>query len=89
MTTVETLPKVTSLHHLELEAAGWQRRFEADASRARELVELYSQLSYEVTTCSIEPDEFGPQCGGCAIVASCQRYVAVYTRGHQEVRDDQ
>ena len=80
MTTVETLPKVTGLQHLELEAAGWQRRFEADASRARELVDLYSELSYEVTTCSPEPEEFGPECSGCAIVASCQRYVAVYTR---------
>jgi hypothetical protein len=89
MLTVETLPKVTSLQHLELEAAGWERRFEADATRARELVDLYSELCYEVTTCSIEPEEFGPECAGCAIVASCQRYVAVYTRRPKKVRVDQ
>jgi hypothetical protein len=71
------------LQHLELEAAGWQRRFETDVSRARELVDLYSELSYEVTTCAIEPEEIGPECAGCAVVA-CQRYVAIYTRGPQE-----
>jgi hypothetical protein len=65
--------------HLELEAEGWQRRFEADTTRARELVELYDDLGYEVTTRQIVPAEIDPECAGCAIVA-CQRYVALYTR---------
>jgi hypothetical protein len=85
MSDVHTLPTVAGRQHLELEAAGWQRRFEADATRAAELVDLYSELSYEVTTAPIVPEEFGPDCAGCAIVASCQRYVAVYTRRPQEV----
>jgi hypothetical protein len=89
MSSVHTLPTVAGRAHLELEAAGWQRRFEADVTRAAELVDLYSELSYEVTTAPIEPEEFGPDCTGCAIVASCQRYVAVYTRGPQEVPVDQ
>jgi hypothetical protein len=88
MPTVQARPAVTSRQHLELEAAGWQRRFEVDAMRAKELTDLYSELCYEVTTCSIEPEEIGAACAGCAVVA-CQRYVAVYTRRSQEVRDDQ
>jgi hypothetical protein len=86
--TVQTRPELTSQQHLELEAAGWQRRFEADASRARELVDLYCELGYEVTTRPIAPEEIGPECAGCAIVL-CQRYVGVYTRGPQEVGVDQ
>ena len=79
MPTVETRRPATSQQHLELEAAGWERRFEANEARARELVDLYSELGFEVTTCSIEPEEIGPECAGCAVVA-CQQYVAVYTK---------
>ena len=79
MSTVEMRRKVTSQQHLDLEAAGWERRFEANDTRARELVDLYCELGFEVTTCSIEPEEIGPECAGCAVVA-CQQYVAVYTK---------
>ena len=79
MSTVEMRRKVTGQQHLDLEAAGWERRFEANDTRARELVDLYSELGFEVTTCSIEPEEIGPECAGCAVVA-CQQYVAVYTK---------
>ena len=74
---------MTSQQHIELEAAGWERRFEANATRAKELVDLYSELGFEVTTCSIAPEEIGPECAGCAVVA-CQLYVAVYTKRPQE-----
>ena len=79
MPSVEMRRKVTSQQHLDLEAAGWERRFEANDTRARELVDLYSELGFEVTTCSIEPEEIGPECAGCSVVA-CQQYVAVYTK---------
>lgn len=79
MPTGEEEREVTAQEHLELEAAGWQRRFEAAATRATELVDLYHDLGYEVTTRQITPQEIGPECAGCAIVA-CQRYVALYTR---------
>jgi hypothetical protein len=75
--------EVTSQEHLELEAAGWERRFEADATRAKELAELYTELGYEVTTRRIAPQEFGADCGGCAI-AACQLDVVVYTKRNQE-----
>ena len=88
MSTVTGPRPVTGGQHLELQAAGWQRRFETDATRATELVDLYADLGYEVTTRPIAPEEIGPECAGCAIVL-CQRYVAVYTRAPQEVPVDQ
>ena len=82
MSTVGQQREVSGTQDLELETAGWQRRFEAEATRAAELVDLYSELSYEVTTRPIVPEEIGADCAGCAIVA-CQQYVAVYTRRPQ------
>jgi len=46
--TVDEEREVGSAQHLELETAGWQRRFEADANRAAELVDLYCEMGYEV-----------------------------------------
>lgn len=63
----------------ELEAAGWQRRFEADAARVDEVVELYTSLGCEVTTRALAPKSFAPECASCALTA-CSRYVEVYTR---------
>ena len=83
MPTVDTQPEVSSQQHLELETAGWQLRFEADAARADELVDLYRDLGYEVTTRKIAPQEIGPECAGCAIIV-CKRYVALYTRYPKE-----
>jgi hypothetical protein len=79
MRTLEKQPEEGSEQHPELETAGWQRRFEAETTRANELVDLYTDLGYEVTTRKIVPQEIGPECAGCAIVA-CQRYVGLYTR---------
>ena len=79
MSTVEKQGVASSQQHLELETTGWQRRFDADAGRAAELVDLYCEMGYEVTTLAIAPQEIGPECAGCAIVV-CQRYVALYTR---------
>ena len=79
---------MTSQQHIELEAAGWERRFEADTTRANELIELYSDLGYEVTTRRIVAQEIDPECAGCAIV-TCQRNVVVYTRRSKEIRVDQ
>ena len=72
----------------DLESTGWERRFEVDAARASELVKLYSDVGYEVTTRRIKPEEIGPECAGCAI-AACQRHVVVYTRRQEEVRREQ
>ncbi len=66
-----------------LEAAGWQRRYLADAERAREAVELYSSLGYEVRAEQLEPEDFGPQCGECSLTV-CRSYVLIYTRKHSQ-----
>jgi hypothetical protein len=79
MPNVEEQVQVSGSHDLELETAGWKHRFEAEALRAGELTDLYQDLGFEVTTRRITPQEIGPECAGCAIVA-CQRYVALYTR---------
>jgi hypothetical protein len=76
---LEQLSEVSGQKNLELEAAGWQHRFETEAIRTGELIDLYQDLGFEVTTRKIAPQEIGPECAGCAIVA-CQRYVALYTR---------
>ena len=63
----------------DLEASGWERRFEADLARVEELEELYRSLGYQVRVRSLVPESFGPQCAGCALTA-CRRYVELYTR---------
>ncbi len=70
---------MSSHRDIELMAAGWDRRFEADVTRVNELVEMYADLGYEVTTSDLAPEEIGPQCAGCAVVA-CQKYVVIFTR---------
>ena len=71
---------MSTLRDIELMAAGWDRRFEADVTRVNELVDMYTEMGYEVATSEIVPEDFGPQCAGCAIAASCNRYVVIYTR---------
>jgi len=70
---------MSSHRDIELMAAGWDRRFEADVTRVNELVEMYTGLGFEVTTSDLAPEEIGPQCAGCAVVA-CQKYVVIFTR---------
>ncbi len=60
-------------------AEGWQRRYLADEHRAREAVELYSSLGFEVRAEQLDASHFGPQCGECSL-AVCTSYVLIYTR---------
>ncbi len=62
-----------------LEAEGWERRFLADEFRAREAVELYTSLGYEVRAQELMPADFGPRCGECSD-AVCRSYVLIYPR---------
>ncbi|MHC4413720.1 MAG: hypothetical protein ACYS0G_00395 [Planctomycetota bacterium] len=63
----------------KLIAEGWVRRHLADPARARESVELYTSMGYEVKVQTLTPSDFGPQCGQCAAVA-CGSCVLIYTR---------
>lgn len=62
-----------------LAAAGWTRRFLADAERAREARELYESMGLEVRLERLVPEGLGPKCGDCS-AAVCAAYVLVYTR---------
>ena len=63
----------------QLVADGWERRYLADPDRAREAIDLYESLGYEVKAQSLTPGDFGPNCGDCASVV-CSNYVLIYTR---------
>ena len=63
----------------DLVAQGWQRRFMADPVRAKESIDLYQSLGFEVRTEPIKPSELGEECADCQLVV-CFSYVTIYTR---------
>jgi len=60
-------------------AQGWERRFTADEQRAKEAVELYCQLGYEVRTEPVLPEEMPTDCQDCRTVVSVY-FQTIYTR---------
>ena len=52
-----------------LVAAGWERRFTADGRRAQEMVELYTELGYDVHLEPVKAEEFGDECEQCTLLA--------------------
>jgi hypothetical protein len=63
----------------ELVAQGWERRFTCDESRAREAVELYEKLGYEVRAEPVRPEELDDDCDDCRTVVAFH-FLAIYTR---------
>lgn len=63
----------------ELTAAGWERRFIADGQRAREAMELYTQLGFEVCAVPVQPSELEDGCEDCRAVSLLQ-FKTIYTR---------
>jgi hypothetical protein len=62
-----------------LVAEGWERRFTADEQRAKEAMELYTQLGYEVRAEPVRPQELHDDCMDCRTVVSFQ-FQTIYTR---------
>ena len=60
-------------------AAGWERRYLADPDRAKEALETYAALGFEVLAQPLVPAQFPSSCGDCSS-AVCRSYVLVYTR---------
>ena len=60
-------------------AAGWERRQLADPNRAKEAIDLYESLGFEVLAKELKDSDFGEDCKTCAVVG-CQGYVMIYTR---------
>jgi hypothetical protein len=60
-------------------AQGWERRFTADEQRAKEAMELYSQLGYEVRAEPVLPEELQDDCQDCRPLVSYY-FQTIYTR---------
>ena len=62
-----------------LVAAGWERRFITDANRAPDLVDLYSELGFEVHSVPITAEEFNQTCKDCGLLTLIP-LLTIYTR---------
>lgn len=62
-----------------LAAEGWERRFTADEPRAKEAMELYTQLGYEVRAEPVRALELHDDCQDCRSAVSLH-YRTIYTR---------
>jgi hypothetical protein len=60
-------------------AAGWERRFVIEKSRAADLVLLYAKSGFEVVEDPVAPELLEDECVDCKLVAQLE-YVSVYTR---------
>lgn len=60
-------------------ADGWQRRFIADGGRAKEAIELYERLGFEVVADPLQPDDLAEECDDCVLVA-LMKFRTIYTR---------
>jgi hypothetical protein len=67
-------------------AAGWTRRNVADPVRARETVDLYRSLGYEVKVVDLTPADLHLSCHACA-PDICGSYVMIYTRRAETGRE--
>lgn len=63
----------------DLAAEGWTRRFIADPIRAREALEMYPRMGFEVRAEPMRATEVGPECATCPSV-TCPLYLVIYTR---------
>jgi hypothetical protein len=62
-------------------AAGWERRFVTDATRAEEAVALYAALGFEVVADPVIPEDLDEGCDSCALATL---FRTVYTRRRPE-----
>lgn len=60
-------------------AAGWRRRYLADAARADDARELYRALGFDVLLRSPTPVQMRSECAACAQTA-CRDYFLIYTK---------
>ncbi len=63
----------------KLLAEGWERRFMADGERAREAVELYEELGYEVRTEAVRSEDVADDCEDCQLLMLL-KFQTIYTR---------
>jgi hypothetical protein len=59
-------------------AAGWERRFIADAKRAQDAIEMYGEMGHEVRLEPVNTTGLSEACSGCLIAFA--QFSVVYTR---------
>lgn len=74
----ENLLRCTLQPNPKLIAEGWEQRFIADARMAREAVDTYSELGFEVRLEPFNTDELNGECNGCKTLF--KNFSVVYTR---------
>ena len=60
-------------------AQGWERRFMADGERAKEAVELYEELGYEVRAEPVRREDVADDCEDCQLLMLL-KFQTIYTR---------
>ena len=60
-------------------AAGWERRFIAEATRAEEMMQLYRTLGFEATADPVNVNLVSDPCVDCALIMRLQ-FKTIYTR---------
>ena len=60
-------------------AQGWERRFVADGARAKEMIQLYEELGFEVVSDPVTPEQLDDDCADCALLAAL-KFQTIYTR---------
>ena len=60
-------------------AAGWERRFVADAARADEAMRLYAELGFEVCADPLAPEDLTGGCEDCRLLM-LRTFRTIYTR---------
>lgn len=63
----------------ELISAGWERRFITDTNRAPDMIDLYSELGFEVRSVPISSEEFNQSCKDCGLMTLVPM-LTIYTR---------
>ena len=66
----------------ELITQGWELRFIADVRMARDAIDTYSELGYEVRLEPVNTDDLKDECNGCKAIF--QQFKVLYTRKKQE-----
>jgi len=62
----------------QLITEGWQKRYVADQRMAKEAVETYSAMGYEVRLESLQTDQIAEACMGCKTMLD--QFSVIYTR---------
>lgn len=73
-----SVPGCVSPPNPQLIAAGWERRFIADAKRAQDAIEMYAEMGHDVRLEPVNVTGLSEACSGC--LEAFAHFSVVYTR---------